>query len=85
MVMGNKSKYFSPSLSSEKLAARVYDRYVIQSLGLRAKTNFNYNRLDLIRLIKDIETDLEYNVTHHDNLDRQRIEFSRFKIPAKDL
>ena len=47
MVMGNSHKFFSPSLVSEKLAARVYDRYVIQTLGLRAKTNFDYTRIDL--------------------------------------
>lgn len=29
MVMGKSHKYFSPSLPCEKLAARVYDRYVI--------------------------------------------------------
>ena len=71
--MGNKSKYFSPSLASEKVAARVYDRYVIQSLGLKARTNFDYKRLDLIRLLKDIERDIEYNLRYHDALDKQRI------------
>ena len=44
MVMYNGQKYFSTCLASEKLAARVYDRYVIQSMGLKAKTNFSYTR-----------------------------------------
>jgi hypothetical protein len=61
MVLEKGSKYYSASLSSEVLAARVYDRFVIESQGMRAKTNFNYNRLDLISLMKDIEEDIKFN------------------------
>jgi hypothetical protein len=54
MVMGNNRKYFSPSLRCEELAARAYDRYLIQTQGLQAKPNFSYTRSDLVRIIKDI-------------------------------
>lgn len=55
MVMGNKRKYFSSSIDDEKLAARIYDRFTIENLGLRAKTNLSYRRGDLIQIVKEIE------------------------------
>lgn len=85
MVMGNKSKYFSPSLASEKLAARIYDRYVIQNLGLKAKTNFSYTRIDLINLLKDIMKDNEFNNGNYPEQDRVRIQFSSFRVPQDDI
>lgn len=47
MVMGNNCKYFSGSITSEKLAARIYDRFALQHFGLRAKTNLDYSRAAL--------------------------------------
>ena len=85
MVMGNNHKYFSPSLKSEVLAARVYDRYVIQCLGLGAKTNFSYTRLDLIKILKDIESDLMYNLSATDSMSHQRISFRFFKIQQDEI
>ena len=55
MVMGNRRKYFSSSIDNEKLAARIYDRFTIENLGLRAKTNLSYRRQDLIQIIGEIE------------------------------
>jgi hypothetical protein len=55
MVMTNRRKYFSGSIKSEKIAAIIYDRFAIENLGLRAKTNMNYRRNDLIRIIKELE------------------------------
>jgi hypothetical protein len=48
-------KYFSGSINSENLAAIIYDRFAIENLGLRAKTNMDYRRNDLIRIIREIE------------------------------
>lgn len=59
MVMGNMKKYYSGSISNEILAAKVYDRFAIQTLGLRAKTNFDYRRKDLIKIVVDLEKTLE--------------------------
>lgn len=32
-------------------AAKMYDKFAIKNLGLRAKTNFEYKRKDLIKII----------------------------------
>ena len=37
------------------MAARIYDRYALQTLGLRARTNFDYTRAELVQIIADIE------------------------------
>ena len=55
MVMGNMRKYYSGSIKSEKMAAKIYDSFSIQTLGLRAKTNFDYKRKDLLKIIEDLE------------------------------
>jgi hypothetical protein len=55
MVMNNNHKYFSGQIKSERLAARIYDRYALQTMGLRAKTNFNYTCPELEQIIQDIE------------------------------
>lgn len=55
MVMNNNYKYFSGQIKSEELAARIYDRYALQTLGLRARTNFDYTRTELAQIIADIE------------------------------
>ena len=59
MVMGNMKKYYSGSISNETTAARVYDRFSIQNLGLRAKTNFDYKREELINIINEMEESLK--------------------------
>ena len=55
MVMGNMKKYYSGSIASEEVAARIYDKFAIQTLGLRAKTNFDYYRRDLVMIIRELE------------------------------
>ena len=67
MVMGNMRKYFSGSIASEKLAGKVYDRFAIQNLGLKAKTNFEYSRKDLIRIVDEINDNLIENNTEEDS------------------
>ena len=57
--MGNMKKYYSGSISNEVMAAKVYDRFSIQNLGLRAKTNFDYRRKDLIEIIKEMESGIQ--------------------------
>lgn len=53
--MGNQKKQYSGSIRDETTAARLYDRFAIKNLGLRAKTNFEYRRQDLIRIIREIQ------------------------------
>lgn len=56
MVMNNNFKYFSGQIKNEVIAARIYDRYALQTQGLRAKTNFDYRRKDLQQIINDIDS-----------------------------
>lgn len=58
MVMGNNCKYFSGSIMSERLAARIYDRFALQHFGLRAKTNLDYNKNTLLQMINEIQTQI---------------------------
>ena len=53
--MNNNLKYFSGQIKNEEIAARIYDRYSLQTMGLRAKTNFDYRRIDIYQIIQDIE------------------------------
>jgi hypothetical protein len=52
---------------------------------MRAKTNFNYTRLNLILLMKDIEEDIKFNsLPEQLALDSRRILFNHFKLD-KDI
>jgi hypothetical protein len=35
-------------------AAKLYDKFAIKNLGLRAKTNFDYKRKDIKKIINEI-------------------------------
>ena len=50
--MVNRQKKYLGSLQSEEKAARLYDKVVIQYQGLKAKTNFAYNRDQLMKILK---------------------------------
>ena len=62
MVMGNNCKYFSGSITSERLAARIYDRFALQHFGLRAKTNLDYTKDSLQQIIDEIEAQIDEEV-----------------------
>jgi len=51
LVMGNQKKQYSGSIKDEATAAKMYDKFTIKNLGLRAKTNFDYKRKDLIKIV----------------------------------
>ena len=51
-VFSKKNKIFVGQIQREELAARIYDKRVILAKGLNAKTNFSYNKRQLLRLIK---------------------------------
>jgi len=61
LVMGNQKKQYSGSIRDELTAARLYDKFAIKNLGLRAKTNFEYRRNDIQKLISEIQEDDENN------------------------
>lgn len=55
--MGNLKKHYIGSITSEERAARIYDRHAILTHGLRAKTNFSYNKCHVLTIL-DRETDI---------------------------
>lgn len=56
--MGNQKKQYSGSIKDEVSAARIYDKLAIKNLGLRAKTNFDYKKPDLLKIIKELEDEI---------------------------
>lgn len=54
--MGNQKKSYSGSITNELEAARKYDYLAIKNLGLRAKTNFDYKRQDLLKMLDKFES-----------------------------
>jgi hypothetical protein len=44
LIMINKKKYFLGNYPSEDLAARIYDIKAIKSWGVKARTNFVYDK-----------------------------------------
>ena len=60
-VQQNQQKKYKGQLRTERLAARVYDKRAIFAYGIKAKTNFNYTKKQLDRIIAtndDIEEDV---------------------------
>ena len=55
LVMGNQKKSYSGSIKDEITAAKTYDKLAIKNLGLRAKTNFDYRRKDLAKIVEELE------------------------------
>jgi hypothetical protein len=53
--MGNQKKQYSGSIRDEIVAAKLYDKFAIKNLGLRAKTNFAYKRRDLLKIVKELQ------------------------------
>lgn len=55
MIMGPiKKKYFG-GISTEREAAVFYDKLSILTNGLAAKTNFNYRKCDLMKMMAELE------------------------------
>lgn len=55
MIMGPiKKKYFG-GISTEREAAIFYDKLSILTNGLAAKTNFNYRKSDLMKIMAELE------------------------------
>jgi len=57
LIMANNKKYYLGNYPSEELAARVYDIHAIKMRGIKARTNFPYNKVQLKNIFeKSINT-----------------------------
>jgi hypothetical protein len=55
MIMGPIHKKYFGGISTEREAAVFYDKLSIMTNGLTAKTNFNYRKCDLIKMMAELE------------------------------
>jgi hypothetical protein len=55
MIMGPIHKKYFGGISTEREAAIFYDKLSIMTNGLTAKTNFNYRKCDLIKMMPELE------------------------------
>jgi len=53
MIMGNFKKMYFGAIENEADAALFYDKLAIISHGIKARTNFNYTREDIIEILND--------------------------------
>ena len=57
--MGNQKKSYSGSIKDEVSAAKIYDKLAIKNLGLRAKTNFDYKKRDLMKITEELIEEMD--------------------------
>ena len=55
MIMGPVKKKYFGAIASERDAAILYDKLSILTNGLAAKTNFNYRKSDLVKMMPELK------------------------------
>lgn len=55
MIMGPVQKKYFGGIATEREAAIFYDKLSIMTNGLAAKTNFNYRKCDLNKMMPELE------------------------------
>ena len=58
LIMINNKKYYKGSYLSEEIAARIYDIMAIKNFGIKARTNFAYNHIQ-IKKIKESKINID--------------------------
>ncbi len=56
MITLNHYKEYKGGFETEEAAARMYDKKSICTFGLKAKTNFDYTKWQVLEIINDDET-----------------------------
>ena len=54
-VLGSLRKRYIGSIPTQEMAARIYDYFSIVSHGLKAKTNFSYNKQNILDILENFE------------------------------
>lgn len=55
--VGGAAKRYIGTVKNEKIAASVYDIYVIMLYGVKAKTNLNYNKQEVLHIVENCKLD----------------------------
>ena len=55
MITLNHYKEYKGGFDCEEDAAKMYDRKSICTFGLKAKTNYNYTKQEVLEILKDDE------------------------------
>ena len=63
LMMINKKRCYKGSFSSEVLAARIYDIHAIKTRGIKARTNFVYNNIQIKKIYEQ-----KINLDNIDNI-----------------
>ena len=53
MITLNHYKEYNGGFPSELKAAQIYDRKSISTYGLKAKTNFNYSKKEVLEILEN--------------------------------
>jgi hypothetical protein len=56
MITLNHYKEYKGGFDTEEAAARMYDKKSICTFGLKAKTNFDYTKAEVMEILRDDES-----------------------------
>ena len=65
-MFSKQNKVFVGQIERERLAARIYDKRIILAKGLDAKTNFSYNKRQILRLLRSLDKVREVDFSDQD-------------------
>ena len=60
LIMVKKKKKYLGSFSNEEEAAKVYDKFALQSHGIKAKTNYDYTKEELEKIMNESKKENEF-------------------------
>ena len=63
--MVNRKKKYLGTLPSEEMAAKFYDKVAVQYQGVKAKTNFQYSKAQILQILRTpaLLSDVDFGYT----------------------